>query len=280
MNLPIQDSRLDWVTATAKHDKRGVDLLHFATAQTYAERGLGNKLERWRFHGYEGFQSGRWRYGWGEHGAVAVASGEQAQLAAPHLAQLADHWSRVDYAVTVLDQDDAIRPDEDYWDAWPWKDTPLKTPASVTRIQELARGATFSIGERSSAYYLRVYNKHHESRGDYPRGSWRWELELKQHASEAHHARWKAGGYSQGDVLTLLATEMRRYSLPVPWRSEGTIKRAPQPHHAHDADRILGWLNRQVTPAVQFAIEARGYEAVARVLGLPTINYAEPPTVE
>lgn len=260
--LPILEARTDWITATAPSGQRAHALAEFADAMVSMEATKGDKLESWGFQSYRGWQAGDWRYGWGRHGCCVVVSHEASWLNASNLAELADHWSRIDYCVTVLDTSHSIEPDHDYWQAWPWRDRPLRQLAEIRRNQGMNGGNSVTIGSRASAYYFRCYDKFSESRGAYPRGTWRWELELKREASENHHASWRSSPKDARYVMDLIASDLKRYQLSVPWLPNSAVDREKRVHRERDADRILRWLSAQVAPAVHFAIEARGVDAV------------------
>ena len=260
--LPVLEARTDWITATAPSGQRAHALAEFADSMVALEAAKGDKLESWGFQSYRGWQAGDWRYGWGRHGSCVVVSHESSWLNATNLAELADHWSRIDYCVTVLDNNRTIAPDNDYWEAWPWKERPLRQLAEIRRNQGMNGGNSVTIGSRASAYYFRCYDKFSESRGAYPQGAWRWELELKREASENHHSSWRNGAKTSRYVMDLISSDLARYKLAVPWQANSEVEREPRVHRERDADRILKWLTLQVAPAVHFAIEARGVDAV------------------
>src|ERR1051325_2372516 len=104
---------------------------------------------------------------------------------------MADHWSRIDYCVTVQDDQAVIRPDEDYWEQYQAPNNWRGAVADLGRRQSKAGAPTVELGSRSSPRYVRVYNKTAESRGEYPPNCWRWEIELKQAESEHEHALWQ-----------------------------------------------------------------------------------------
>ncbi len=266
--LPVLEARVDWITCTAFEKERFGDLLAIGQQNTEAEKSLGGKMDDWHFQSYRGFQCGRWRYGYGKLGAIVVVSGEQADIAAEHLAVHAEHWSRVDYCVTVLDRDDVLKPDEHYWEAWPSCEVEKHKRPRLTRHQVYEGGATITFGDRASAFFTRVYNKHEESPQEYPKGAWRYETEMKRHASEQQQAIILRSGVSAAHCLNVVSTEISRLHLSVPWRKSASVVRPSQIHYRPDADRTLGWLASQVKPPVQFAAAARGRKAVLLALEL------------
>src|SRR6266566_527535 len=251
--LPVVESRVDWITATARRGERARDLSTYADTQIGAAEAEGDRPARFRFQGYEGRACGRWRLGERRDGVLVQVSGWDAADYAETLADLADHWSRIDYAVSVDLENSGLDPGRDYWENWQWKEEPLKAPISFGRIQEFGGGQTVHWGNRGSAYYLRCYDKHHESRGQYKRGIWRWEVELKQHASEVEHRRALSMGIDQGLPLRYVQSELARYNVAVPWSVEARVERAARVVAPRDAERVLDWLYRQVGPAARFA---------------------------
>jgi len=280
INLPISEARCDWITCTAKHDERGVELLHFAIGWLEGEAKLGYKQTPYHLHGYQGFQTKHIRYGWGEHGALVVLSGDAAAEYCYSVAVLADHWSRVDYCVTVRDEAGEINPVQHYRDEVKRHATKPKGWPEMGRYEEMWGGDTFYIGRRISPYYLRVYNKTAESDGDYPPGSWRWEVEMKRHASEAAQARARQSGINASYIGAFLANELNRLGLTVPWSPEISVKRDPQIKHRPDADRKVKWMETSLRPSVDFVTEALGVDRVLTALNLPHIRYADPVGLE
>jgi hypothetical protein len=245
-------------------------LLTLAATQCRHEHDLGDKMAPWSFQGYKGFAAGNWRYGNGGQGAIAVVSGEQAQISASTLARLAQHWSRVDYCVTVLFDDWTEDPASVYWEAFRGNEAKNPHNTAVTRIQRTDGGATVAVGERSSAAYIRVYNKHAESPREYVRGSWRFEVEYKRYLSEGEQRAFFRAGAPHDPALSLVRRDLLAYALPVPWTADAPVDRTKAPARGRDADRCLDWLSKQVAPTVAFCAEARGRDAVMEALNLST----------
>jgi Replication initiation factor len=268
LELPILEARPDWITCTAFSHERKMALYEIANNNLEAEQTIGARLQDWRFQSFRGFACGRWRVGAGKLGTICVVSGEQAGIAANILAETAEHWSRVDLCVTVLDIDGVLKPDEHYWQAWGAAKAQLVNPPRLTRHQIYDGGATITLGARASAFYTRVYNKHEESPGEYPKGSWRWEVEMKREASERQQSVFKRLTHSGAHCLNLISTEILRLGLSVPWQPGAKVERSNRIRYQPDADRLLGWLDQQVKPSAQFVAAARGRDAVLEVLDL------------
>jgi hypothetical protein len=268
IDLRLIDAGVDWITCTAPRDDGALDLASYAEAIVQQQSRDGDKLESWGVHGYRGFQAGGVRWGWGVLGTMAVFSGELAHMAAPTLATLARHWSRVDYQATVLDDDLEIDPPSDYWHEADQALLDAKTSVPLDRHQSKTGGDSCTIGSRASAKYARCYDKYSESKGDYPLGSWRWELELKREVSEAQHLRWRQSTVPLAEQLGYIESFFAGYSLTVPFRTDADVEWPPRFHRPRDADRLLKWFEVQVAPSVRWVAQARGRDAVRKALNI------------
>jgi hypothetical protein len=268
LHLPILEAGVDWITATRKRDNHFFELANFADLIMCQQVNSGDKCESWQFQGYKGFQAGPVRWGHGTHGAIAVFSGQLAATVIDRVAKLADHISRLDYQVTVLDETFTMDPTEAYWDVA--NGLPLTTgyPPNLTRIQDRKGGRTISVGDRASAKYLRCYNKHVESKGDYPKGSWRFELELKREASENEHSLWAKELVPLDCQISTISTFLKGHHLAAPFSASGSRHIPGRIKRPRDADRILTWLTVQVRPSVEWVSQARGADAVRKALNL------------
>jgi hypothetical protein len=266
--LPIAESRVDWITCTARRGPNADALLGMAEYQMLDQQDAGSKMEDFGFQGYKGYQCGDIRWGWGKDGALVVVSQQLSNDLAPQLAKLADHWSRIDYCVTVFDEYDQLAPDEDYWQEWQQLYPVDAGPVAMLRHQGYQRGATVTLGSRASASHLRVYDKWAESKGAYAKGCWRWELELKREQSEQAQTAWRLRVLSDSYIASVVADYPIRYGLTVPWGASGVVDRPGLIRHERDADRLLRWFSVQVAPSVQWVAQARGRDAVRKALNI------------
>lgn len=268
LHLPIVEARVDWITCSAKRGARANGLIEFAERSMLGEQLYGDRFDEWRFQGYQGYQAGNVRWGWGKAGALVAMSKERSHLSAPDLALLADHWSRLDYCVTVFDVNQEINPSDDYWSIYLRRYPDRKSPLRLSRLQDFGQGQTISLGARTAATYLRCYDKYRESQGDYAAGCWRWELELKREQSEAEQKRWSEQIVFPAYIAGLVKCWPEMHHLPCPWHAESQLHPAHQLKVTRDADRTLAWLATQVAPSVEWVSQARGEKEVKRVLHL------------
>jgi hypothetical protein len=266
--LTLIESRYDWITATAKKDGKGGELFDFGMAQMTADAEAGNQQRAWYFQGYSGVHAGNWSVGWGREGAIVVATQEGSEIGYRSLAGLADHWSRCDLCVTGISSQPDYSPVLDYWErVKPGVKRSEKAPICTVLLNSKG-GATFYQGQRSAAFYMRVYNKHVESEGEYPPGSWRFELELKRHASEYEQLRVQSIASTRRPPTDVVATELQRNNLPVPWPNNAPIERAKMPPRTKEVERTLTWFSDQVAPSVAYAVRAAGTKRVREALQL------------
>jgi len=266
--LKLIESRYDWITATARKDGLGGDLFEFGIAQMEASADAGAQQRAWYFQGYTGFHAGNWSVGWGREGAIVVATQEASEVGYRTLANLADHWSRCDVCVTGVDESNQFSPVDQYWQlVKPGTKRSAHAPV-CTVILNSKGGETFYQGQRSAAFYMRVYNKHVESDGEYPRGAWRYELEMKRHASENEQERIKREVTRLIPPTDVIATELVRQGLPVPWPNNAPVDRAKMPPRRKEVERTLTWLQDQVAPSVEYATRAAGVKRVREALKL------------
>jgi hypothetical protein len=266
--LNLIESRYDWITATAKKEGLGGDLFEFGMNQMEAAANAGAKQRAWYWQGYTGFHSGNWSVGWGREGAIVVATQEGSEIGHRTLANLADHWSRCDMCVTGVDPTLEYSPVGDYWNLVKPGTTRRANAPIATVILNSKRGETFYLGRRSAAYYLRVYNKYIESDGEYPEGAWRFELEMKRHASEAEQLRVKDLPLGARKPTDVVATELFRQGLPVPWANDAPVDRAKTPPRRKELERALTWLQDQVAPTVEYVIQTAGARRAREALNL------------
>jgi DNA relaxase NicK len=243
-------------------------MIDFVKDAQWTNAEAGDRITDYHALGYHGVQCGDARWGINKQGVMAVLSADTSHELTPVMAYFADHWSRIDYAVTVIDRDDVFNPSEQYFWQWREKHPEGKGPLNVTRIQSTRGGSTLFLGSRGSARYTRVYNKHVESDGQYPPGSWRFELELKREQSEQAHASWKEHLHGITYIQGMAVSQLEEHGFPIPFDPLEHPTHRGVPAKVRDVDRTLKWLETQVAPSIDWVKEAVGNEEVKRILGL------------
>ena len=268
IRYPIMESRIDWLTATSSDPARRSVLGSFGKALLAEERVEGNDQTPFTAHGATGNRCGHVEVAEGSEWSLLRVRSDLAHRVAPAIATWSDRWTRVDYCVTIIAPPVDFDPTEDYWAEWHrlWPDS--RQRSVLGRYQDTRMGRTIYIGKRASAIYNRCYNKHVESRGRYPPGSWRWEVELKKERANLERDAWINGPRSNSSIASVVAHGWSRQHLTVPWQTEIVSLPSGRVRRRSDADRRLSWYERQVAPTIAQVIAARGRRAVMESLGL------------
>lgn len=277
----VLESQLDWVTLEV-HTRKGTQRLERdATRWATNEIAGGNKVAPFRCNGYYGWQAGRVRFGTREAAGLIQLSGDLAARQYDYLYPTRDNITRLDLAVTV----ELPLPDPDvgqrhYDEAVAYR---LAHPRSArpSSHRDGDGGWTTYIGDRSSDYYLRVYNKEAEclSQGDldgaaHYRKCWRYELECKgltcsgvaksvfETADRPAHVQGFVHEYgtAHGLIPTFPAIAGRHLVAGFRRRS--------------DRDSRLLWVERSVRPAIAWLLSTGERAEVLEALGLASVSAA------
>lgn len=259
---------IDWVTATTEPGTRG-HLVQAAAKRWVTQRiEEGHQKTSWTWNGYIGERADGISHGNRHDGTIVRLSGEPARAHGVQLITWADNVSRLDLQVTTLTEN---------------ADTEWATGAlcqallhpSVKKgyiaagIQEVHKhGATFTMGKRISDRYYRVYNKHLESRGEYPPGTWRWEIEFKRARADVIAAKLAEETNLPQAVAGLVGVCFLNYGVQIPceWVPPGW--RDQSPRHITTDERRLEWLRQAIRPLVERMYEGDKKKEVLDSLGL------------
>ena len=269
-SLRLIESRIDWISCSASDAKRAEQLATIADAGIGREISAGDRRSYFGGHGYEGSQAGHWKLAEGEKGTIVQVGGVEAAQWATSLLPIAEHVSRIDYCATLRSDLNDFNPVRTIYRELERRKAAGEDAPKAKHIEQLDEGQGVMVGSRSSAYVIRCYNKTAESGGLYPPGTWRWEVEMKRHASEGEHARIAHKPARLGQAADIVKAAYGRWQLVTPWDAETPIELTRAPAHIRDTERALEWLRRQVAPCVDWLV-ANGYDQEVRAaLNLPT----------
>lgn len=264
----IMHAGVDWITATAT-DQRVMDRL-WATMhgmqQGLAERG--HIRSAWRWRGYEGSSCGGTTVGVRADSVFAQATGATASWAWLPMVGQPVNVTRLDVQVTVQD----VPPQVDLADIeWQRMEAHSgKLGRQRTRARYLTRpcGSTLYIGSPKSEVRIRLYDKAAESKGEYPVGTWRYEVQARDGVAGAVAAGLAA---SNGDPLACVATvyeHCRTRGLQPRFQPASGGVLGVVPRTRTDAERTLRWLREQVRPAVERLVRDGYATDVSEAVGL------------
>lgn len=265
-DLTIVEARVDWLTVSAPLGPEFDVLAGIAARGLVDEQRRGEKLISFRPHGWDAARAGSWTWAQNSAGGYVSVGGHDAEAWCRPLLMVAHKCSRIDYAITAQASSALINPVpaamRDLRERY--QDDPMAD--SIQRYAGLKRDHALSIGKRGAPYYGRVYNKSLESRGRYPPCTWRWEIELRRHASEFERAEYQLDPKRVDMAGYLVARHMARWGIETPHSAGPTIRMAKQVRRVSDAERALEWLRRQVRPTIQWLFEIGYRDEVNRVL--------------
>ena len=232
-----------------------------------AERARGNDLRQWSLGNFKGFSAGSIQAGADEDGVVIRLSGHMADKHWREVLPYATNVSRIDLAVTVEMNDaelNLVALHREQLLRWRRRHMPRLQVGVIDRGD---RGCTLAIGSRTSDIYQRIYDKHAESKGSYPRGTWRYENELKRKPAlimARHLASVPVPEVEiRGSVSKRFAARGIRLELP---DAESSCPAAPA--MTSDDQRRLDWLRVSCSRSVEKLINAGKLNEVITALGL------------
>lgn len=271
----VLESQPDWLTAATHHRDNSNRLALLAHSLSEQEQAAGARRRPWRLMGYVGWQAGRVRFGDRGSAAIVQLSGD---LAAQHLTTvrtLQDSLTRLDLATTVrLPAPDDALASRDYDRALALR--AVQPRLSVPRlVQDGDGGSTLYIGERTSNYLLRVYNKEAERRAAQDSdgaaryaGCWRYELEVKGGPAPLLARLVDESQDSAGYIQAFIHDHATAHGLLPAFPHSGAQALRPGFHRRSDRERTLDWFRRSVAPAIRRLTEQGGALDVTAALGL------------
>lgn len=262
---------VDWVTATAPHDGRDLQLLAIAGSLCETAQSTGDELTVWRMQGYDGRSAKGIRYGQRKDGAIVQLSGEVAHEHWQSIVRHANNVTRLDLEVTCRPSTpDARLGDRTYKAIESWRVGREHAPG-VKAVVSAGRIETVYVGARSSAAFGRLYDKEAEGGAADWGGCWRYEVEVKDKLAGSL-ARVLAHHVDSGRALLVYVFNWfaERGSRPVFAPPAGDL-RVVRPRAESTDDRRITWLVEQVAPVLAGLI-ARGRKTdVLAALGLGSL---------
>lgn len=265
-DLTIVEARVDWLTVSAKTGP-GYDVLAGIAARGLVdEQRRGERLISFRPHGWDASRAGSWTWAQNDRGGYVSIGGHDAETWCRPLLMVADHCSRIDYAVTAQAASALDNPVPATMADLRARYEHDRMADSIQRYSGIRADRGLTIGKRGSPYYGRIYDKTLESRGAWPRGCWRWEVELRRHASEFERCEYHIDPKRVDMAGRVVAQHFARWNVETPAAAGPTIRMAKQIRRRSDAERALDWLRKQVRPTIDWLFDIGYGDEVHRVL--------------
>lgn len=272
----VIESQADWLTVSAHGQDRARDMLDLALRLAKEEQAQGNKPSSWRSMGYEGTHVGRVEYGQrDQYSTILRLSGDAADRMFGVAHQLADTVTRLDLAVTwQADPPVPYLGQQAYHQAF----TKYKLDKRKARPQfhgDGDGGFDCIVGDRSSEYYFRLYNKEAEERASMGKlydgrydACWRYEVELKGTVASQVADLYLDATSRSGFTQRYLYAYCTAHGIKPEFPDIGKTRLVPGFRRRSDADSKLAHLAKNVRPTVDWLREAGREEDLLRVLGL------------
>ena len=264
----VLSSGLDWVTATASKEHHQLFMVTLGTKWLRDQEAAGYEVTPMAWQGYTGMRVEGVTVGTRADGVLVRLSGPTAHQHGDQLIRLADHVSRIDYEVTTRDTAAAL----DWADAIASKlreDPRIASGrTSLTHVTDNAGGHTLYLGRRISDRFFRVYNKTAESKGEWPPGAWRFEVEYKGRRAETHAARIAGQEWQAHKAADAVKSAFRDYGVVLPFPYIGADHRDFAPRRQTDDEKRLKYLGTVVRPMVRKLRDAYGATTLRELLDL------------
>jgi replication initiation factor len=247
----IVSAGVDWLTVTASEGKQHDLLREYGVELLMEDAKKGNKVYPFRLVGFEGGGSKNVQVGERGPSVILRLMGAIADSEWPEALALAQGCSRIDLQVSVrqepFDSDLAIRT---WQEAKHLSDAEGKPPRYDLYARKNA-GSTLYIGDRSSRWFARMYDRWAKTKDDDDMGVWRYEIEAKQ-----ERAVQVAGMLQQASRPDYFAAAVvydhfsRRGVVPI-FSAEDSLHPPPLRREATDADGSLKFLRRVARPVLE-----------------------------
>jgi hypothetical protein len=260
-NAPPLDSELiaagvDYMTVTTKANSPELDFLI-----PWFKREIASAAERegevrdLSPQGYKGHMTEHLFAGVGKEGFMFRASSDIADDLAHSVIQagVPVHLTRLDVCVDSKgsERDDTFVARSRFYIR---HEEAMRGGGRSVRLDlvEGARGGdSITVGSRKARRYFRIYNKHLQSKGQYPVGTLRWELECKR---EFARSMWERATVEK-NLQKLAIDSVCRYAtekgLNPSWRHAAEPRRLPVSHRAAAPNKKQQWLLEQVAEWVK-----------------------------
>jgi hypothetical protein len=264
---------VDWITLKAVVGPEAKHLYQTVRALQDEQAGEGNRIRPWAVAGYIGHSVRHIRYGV-KAGAVRVElSGDPADRYWRELVQLATDVRRIDVKVDVtFPRDVGDLADRAY------HAPPVPLGQNLPAIEKSlwvgsTGGATCYVGRMGGDRFGRLYNKHAESRGEYPPHTWRYELQERTPFSGVTSGYLRDVDELPRAIAAYVSAFYTRHGI-APWFKADRINLpAISRTRRTDLSAYRAWLRSQVAPGVRRWLNRGHRDAILDALDLTPEGY-------
>jgi len=259
---------IDWFSLTTGPGPDAATAWDTCVALADEQRGAGNEIRPWGANGYAGWGTRNLRFGRKGEDCAVELSGPLAERYWLNFAPLAHNVTRIDEAVTVsyghTVADLAVT-------GYLAAGVPLpggRPPIAKQLVQATRGGQTLYVGAMGGRRLGRLYDKHAESRGEYPPNTWRYEVQSRRPHSDLASSDLRRAHDLPGAIGARVHHFFNRHGVQPWFLSDGTfvpgIRRRPR----SDLQQWCNWGRTQVAPGVRRWLARTDRNTLADTLGL------------
>ncbi len=269
MTAGISEIRVDWLTATSTHEQGATNLLNKGLEIVEQYVNTGGARNDWAFQGYRGTRSESAAVGWRVDGCCIRLGGRAAGDHWNSVVAMAGHVSRIDCSVTVQTEPGTRGIAREAYRSAVEAKRSLGRKPEATLVVSTGGGETAYIGRRISERFIRIYDKHAESRGVYPAGSWRFEVEYKGTLAGSIGSGLIATTDPDNCILNTVHQELVVVGVVPPFEPDT----ADAIHPTFVTDRLdnqrrMEWLRTSVRPSIERLTSSFSEREILEALGI------------
>lgn len=270
----LLESQVDWITATAKTTGSGHELARIAGALIAESKSEGNRPRPSNFLGYSGYAAGHIHWGFRIDGVCLRCSGKMAAKHWRAILSASNTISRFDIAVTVQSLPAYLGLAKEIRYGWKENSQVEGTKPQPTLVDRRQGGQTCYIGSRASERFGRVYDKTAESRGNYPPGCWRFEIEYKSRPAGGIANDLAVNEHDATGILAIACYQFDRWGIDLPVDSVPADWVTKQVYSHTTNETRMKWLRESVSTTIERLSTTYSADEIRSALGL-SHNLAE-----
>lgn len=263
----VIQSGVDYFTATCSTREKVEPFLNETELILYRQRAAGNRIKPQGAQGYQGYKCGSFFIGKRHDGWMVQMSGDVAYTNYLALHDKVSHVARLDAQVTVkLKNEQYALARNVYLQAVRHRQK-HKTKLKVYRIEEYAGGYTTYLGSPKSELRARCYNKHAESKDEYYRGCYRYEVQARNDVAGWYNESIGGARSSHAQTAAIVRSYFYERGHKPVYDASSRLS-----YHSHlapsDDGRTLVWLSTSVKRPVARLIDSGLLIATLDALGI------------
>lgn len=242
---------VDWITVTAAHDPQARLLRELGVELLMDHAKGGNKVRPFKMGPYYGGCTARVGVGDHEGRALVALNGQLSNEWWRELLVLSTGCTRLDLQVSVRQVP---------YD--PWMAVATWTASTQARAQEgrppqydlyarRGQGSTLYIGDGSSRYLARMYERFPKTKEPADFEVWRYEVEAKRERAEQAAALLACSDDADGFTRRYVHQHFDRRGVTPIFSVDTPLEVPPLPPETPDADRSIAWLAASVRPVLR-----------------------------